>query len=111
MVSLVNRLLSYFLSKFELLITNRFLPIAESIIFIDSRDYSLIFIINFLLPFFSSISSEEIAINITIVFSRISFKRDTINIATIFSIKRPFFGADVFNIIIRKASVLAFYLT
>ena len=100
------------MSKSKLLITNRFLPVAESITLVDGGDYSLIFIINFPLPFFlNSIGFREVVINIAIIFGGIGFRRDIIDIATIFNIKRPFFGTGIFNIIIRKASILVFNLT
>ena len=112
MISLVNRLLSYFPSKSKLLIINRFPPIAKLIIFIDSKDYSLIFIINFPLSFFfSNIGFKGVVINIVIIFNRIDSKRDIINIAIIFNIKYFFFSTGVFGITVRKINILTFYLT
>ena len=87
------------------------------IIFIDNKDYSFIFIINFsLLFFFSGIGFREVIINIVIIFNKVDFRRDTIDIIIIFNIKYPFFDIGIFNIgifsiIIKRTSILTFYLT
>ena len=58
-----------FISKFKLLIINRFLPIAKLIMLIDSIDPSFIFIF-----FFISIEGKDFTISAITAFSIASFR-------------------------------------